>query len=242
MKEWIFLLETDSRDGMMRNNVCWSSRQCERRMRFLSNLLVKIAKAVPVLLVCWFLGLDLRRVRFQNLRFRGELETLELWSLMANWFPSGLLAITRQIRLIISNNFSTFANQILEVLFTQAASSAQASLNIEAALLAIAGWLALAGLVSTVSAKLWLVTKAGLLGLLRLVAEAFLFSDLRLVAEAFLFSVLRLVSKTFQVAEVTLDFLSSLIVIATEAWSSDMRSSLWQSWPCWLIMLSSWSS
>ena len=233
MKEWIFLLETDSRDGMMRNNVCWSRRLCERCMWFLSNLLVKIAKAVPVLLVCWFLGLDLRRVRF-----RGELETLELWSLMANWFSSGLLAVTMQIRLFISNNSSTFANQILEVLFTQATSFAQASTNIEAALLAIAGWLALAvagwlalaGLVSTLSAKLWLVTKAGLLG------------ELRLVAEALLFSVLRLVSKTSQVAELTLDVLSSLIVIATEAWSSDMRSSLWQSWPCWLIMLSSWSS
>ena len=113
MKEWILLLETDSRDGMMRNNVLWSSRLSERRMRFLSNLLVKIAKAVPVLLVCGFLGLVLRHVRF-----RGELEALELWSLMANWFSCGLLAITMQIRLFISNNFSTFFHQILEVLFT----------------------------------------------------------------------------------------------------------------------------
>ena len=225
MNEWIFLLETDSRDGMMRNNVLWSRRLCERCMRFLSNLLVKIAKAVPVLFVCWFLGLDFRRVRFC-----GELETLELWSLMANWFPSGLLAISMQIRLSISNNFSTFAYQILEVLFTQAASFAQAITNIEAALLAVARWLALAGLVSTFSTKLWLVTKGGLLG------------ELRLVAEAYLFSVLRLVSKTSQVAEMTLDVLSSLIVIAAEAWSSDMRSSLRQSRPCWLIMLSSWSS
>ena len=88
----------------------------------------------------------------------------------------------------------------------------------------------MASLVSTVSAKLWLVTKAGLLG------------ELRLVAKAGLFTVLRLVAETSQVAEVTLDVLSSLIVIATEAWLSDMRSSLWQSWSCWLIMLSSWSS
>ena len=162
---------------------------------------MEITEAVPILLVCWFLELVLRR-----LGFRGELLTLELWSLDANWLSHGLLLISMQIRLLISNNLCSLAYQVLEVLFANAACIVQASMNIETALLAVAGRLASAALVTAISLSiLGLVAKAGLLGELGLLA-----------------------SETFQVAELTLDVLCSLIIIATVAWcrSSNMRSSL----------------
>ena len=179
---------------------------------------MEITEAVPILLVCWFLESVLRR-----LGFSGELLTLELRSLDANWLFYGLLLISMQIRLLISNNLCSLAYQVLEVLFANAACIVQASMNIKAALLAVAGRLASAALVTAISLSiLGLVAKAGLLGELRL----------GLVA-----------SETFQVAELTLDVLCSLIIIATVAWcrSSNMRSSLLESyrWVPWMI---SWLS
>ena len=202
VEERIALRETNSRDALMRINGLGRSGLLERHMRLSSSLLLKIAEVVPVLFVGGLLRLVIR-----HLRSLGVPETLDLWFLDLR--SSRLLVLLLQIRLFISTNCSTLCDQILEVLFTDAACFTQASLNIEATLLAVAGGLASTGLVTALS----------LLAILGLVGETGLLGELWL-------------AETFQVAEVTLDVLCSLIVIAAIAWgwSSDMRSSLLESW------------
>ena len=118
MEERIALLETDSRDALMNIEGLGSSRLLERLLRLSSNImLLKIAEVVPVLLVCG----SLRSV-IRHLRSLGVSHVLDLWFLdVRSRGLLVLLVLPMQIRLSVSTNSRTLGDQILEVLFTDAA-------------------------------------------------------------------------------------------------------------------------
>ena len=152
MEERIALLETNSRDALMNIEGLGSSRLLERRLRLSSNImLLKIAEVVPVLLVCGFL-----RSVIRHLRSLGVSHVLDLWFLdVRSRGLLVLLVLPMQIRLSVSTNSSTLGDQILEVLFTDAACFVQATTNIEGLALArlVTGLVAEAGLLG----ELWLL-------------------------------------------------------------------------------------